>query len=164
MKWAISILMILLSFNTSLANSDKDSLRSENDSLCWMENQIDQVSEKCMGVVYKWGGESMTGFDCSGFVRYVFKQVQIDLPHSSKAIAKMGKEVKLSEAQKGDIIIFTGYKDRKNVGHVGIILHNEPDKLIFIHSSSAPKNKGVVKTNYHQSNYPNRFIKVIRIS
>ena len=116
-----------------------------------------------MGVTYKWGGESLKGFDCSGLVRYVFLQLGINIPHSSRAIAKMGAEIKIEDAQKGDIIIFTGYKDRNNIGHVGIILQNEPENLTFIHSSSAPKNNGVVKTNYYQSNYPKRFIKIIRI-
>jgi len=163
MKFVLSLCIFLFSYSNSWAENNTDSTKLASDSTISNKQKIDDLTDKCLGVPYKWGGESMKGFDCSGFVRYVFKQLNIEVPHSSKAIANMGETIKLEDAQKGDLIIFTGYKDRENVGHLGIILENKKDALIFVHSSSAPKSMGVVKTNYYNSNYPKRFIKIIRL-
>ncbi|MCB0479476.1 MAG: C40 family peptidase [Crocinitomicaceae bacterium] len=163
MKNALSTFLFLFISSIGMANGVEDSLVSTTDSSSLDLAKLEHIEGSCLGTQYKWGGESMEGFDCSGFVRFVFKQLGIELPHSSKAISKMGKQIPLNEAKKGDLIIFTGHKDRAHVGHLGIVMDNEPDCLIFTHSSSAPKNNGVVRTNYYDSNYPNRFIKIIRL-
>lgn len=163
MKLMLSITLILTFQFQAWGFSSEDSLKTETPETVIKVNELEQIEGQCLGVKYKWGGESLTGFDCSGFVKYVYKKLGHELPHSSKAIAKMGEKVELKDAQKGDLIIFTGHKDRSSVGHIGIIMDNEPDCLIFTHSSSAPKNMGVVRTNYYQSNYPKRFIKIIRL-
>lgn len=163
MKFGLTAFSILLIFLVGYGRVEEDSLLVPADSAQIKMKQLDHLEGLCLGTTYKWGGESLKGFDCSGFVKFVYNEMGVELPHSSRAIAKMGKEIPLEEAQKGDLIIFTGYKDRKNVGHLGIVMDNEPDCLIFTHSSSAPKNNGVVRTNYYQSNYPKRFIKIIRL-
>ncbi|MBC7698377.1 MAG: C40 family peptidase, partial [Bacteroidia bacterium] len=58
------------------------------------------------GIRYKYGGNSPeTGFDCSGFVRYVFKQAtSLTLPHSALAISQLGKTVPKDELQPGDLV------------------------------------------------------------
>ena len=163
MKLMLSISIFLFFSVTSWSISDSDSAKTEVDSTALNTSVLDEVEGSCLGVKYKWGGESLAGFDCSGFVKYVYKKLGIELPHSSKAISKMGKKIDLKDARKGDLIIFTGYKDRSNVGHIGIVMDNDPNCLIFTHSSSAPKRMAVVRTNYYQSNYPKRFIKIIRL-
>ncbi len=82
------------------------------------------------GVRYKYGGNSPeTGFDCSGFVRYVFKQAtSLTLPHSAMAISQLGKTVPKDELQPGDLVFFNTL--RSTFSHVGIYLGNNR----FIHS------------------------------
>ncbi len=84
------------------------------------------------GVRYKYGGNSPeTGFDCSGFVRYVFKQAaSLSLPHSALAISQLGKAVPKDELQPGDLVFFNTL--RSTFSHVGIYLGDNR----FIHSPS----------------------------
>lgn len=163
MKFYISFLFILLFNLHSYSIGESDSVKTDSTFKPNLNEKLNKIEAECLGVPYKWGGENKNGFDCSGFVKYVFKHFGIELPHSSKAIAKMGTTVKLEDAKKGDLLIFTGYKDKTNIGHIGIIMEHQEDKLIFTHSSSASKYNGVVRTEYYNSNYPSRLIKVIRI-
>lgn len=85
------------------------------------------------GIQYKYGGKSPdTGFDCSGFVRYVFSQAtKITLPPTARAISQMGKTVKKEELQPGDLVFFNTLKSA--FSHVGIYMGNNK----FIHSPSS---------------------------
>lgn len=98
------------------------------------------------GTQYKYGGNSPeTGFDCSGFVRYVFKQAaSLTLPHSALAISQIGKTVPKSELQPGDLVFFNTLK--ATFSHVGIYLGNNR----FIHS---PSKGGQVRVENMQDGY-----------
>ena len=84
------------------------------------------------GVAYTKGGTSPErGFDCSGFVRYVFDRAEgVTLPHSSKALSQIGNRIKLTEMLPGDLVFFRTL--RNSISHVGIYLGNDQ----FIHASS----------------------------
>ncbi len=118
-----------------------------------------------LGTPYKYANASpKTGFDCSGFTWFVFHHYGIEVPRSSKDYKKFGKEVTIEEARKGDIIVFRGTKPNdKSAGHVGIVISNPGEPLQFIHSSSSKKHNGVTITEYLNSAYPKRFIKIIRV-
>ncbi|KQQ05097.1 MULTISPECIES: C40 family peptidase [unclassified Rathayibacter] len=73
------------------------------------------------GVPYVFGGADPSGFDCSGFVMYVFAQYGISMPHSSTAQGAMGTPVSLADAQPGDLVIMDGH-DGFYAGN-GNILH-----------------------------------------
>ncbi len=90
------------------------------------------------GTPYVYAGKSPQGFDCSGFVYYVFKNHDIDLPASSRMYDKVGKKVALENAKKGDIVCFTGTDPTiDRTGHVGIIVENKSNEPIkFIHATS----------------------------
>jgi cell wall-associated NlpC family hydrolase len=102
------------------------------------------------------------GFDCSGFVTYVFNHFNIRVPRSSVEFTNVGNEVDLDRAEPGDLILFTGTDSTTRiVGHMGIIEGRRNDSLYFIHSSSGKAN-GVVITPMGKY-YFGRFVKVIRV-
>ena len=120
-------------------------------------------SKSLTGTPYLYAStDPVKGFDCSGFITYVFNHFNISVPRSSVDFTNYGMPVSLEEAQSGDLILFTGTDSTiRVVGHMGIVESVKNDTLYFIHSTSG-KMKGVVITpfgNYYRS----RFVKVIRV-
>lgn len=74
-------------------------------------------------VPYVYGGASPSGFDCSGLVQYVFKQVGVNLPRTSEEQAKVGSAVQESQLQPGDLI-FSSWSGEDAAGHVAIYAGN----------------------------------------
>jgi len=105
------------------------------------EGQLDEQSLKILesaysylGIPYRWGGTTPSGFDCSGFVRYVFNENGIPLGRSSQVQAQEGKPVRLSDLKPGDLIFFKMHhriRDHYRVNHVGLYVGNGQ----FIHAS-----------------------------
>jgi len=88
-----------------------------------------------LGIRYKRGGTSPeTGFDCSGFVSYVFNEtLGLELPHNAKAISKEGEKVEKKQLMPGDLVFFNTM--RRAFSHVGIYLGNN----LFIHAPRTGK-------------------------
>ena len=81
-------------------------------------NQVVQTAATYLGIPYVWAGDRpSTGFDCSGFTRYVFAQHGVDLPHYSGFQAAMGSPVELKDIQPGDLVAFGN-----PVYHVGLYI------------------------------------------
>lgn len=115
------------------------------------------------GIPYKYASVNPAqGFDCSGFITYVFNHFKIAVPRSSVDFTNVGKEVTVQEARAGDLILFTGTDSTiRVVGHMGIVTQNANGELEFIHSTSG-KAYGVTTTPL-SSYYKGRFVKVIRV-
>jgi cell wall-associated NlpC family hydrolase len=90
------------------------------------------IAMQYLGIPYVYGGASPSGFDCSGFVMYVFGQVGVSLPHNAAAQYGYGMPVPRDQLQPGDLVFFNG------LGHVGIYVGGGS----FIHS---PHTGDVVK-------------------
>jgi cell wall-associated NlpC family hydrolase len=114
---------------------------------------------------YKEAGKGTDGFDCSGFVSYVYKHVGLDLPSGTKMLIKYGEEVYPSKAKPGDLIFFTGTaKNSTEVGHVGIVVSKiGDDDMKFIHSSSNEKEHYVKFDTLSSPGYTRRFMMVKRV-
>lgn len=86
-----------------------------------------------VGVPYVWGGTTPRGFDCSGFVQYVYRQNGVPLPRTSRQMAHAGQAVRpaLSSLRAGDLMLFRG--SNGVIDHVGLYAGN--DRLL--HSSSS---------------------------
>ncbi len=120
-------------------------------------------AQSLTGVTYKYGStDPQAGFDCSGFITHVFNRFDIAVPRSSVSFTNVEREVELSAAKPGDLILFTGTDSTTRiVGHMGIISSVDANGLSFIHSSSGKAN-GVTITPLNDY-YMGRFMKVIRI-
>jgi peptidoglycan DL-endopeptidase CwlO len=90
------------------------------------------IAMQYLGIPYVYGGSSPSGFDCSGFVMYVFAQVGVSLPHNAAAQYGYGMPVSRDQLQPGDLVFFNG------LGHDGIYIGGGQ----FIHS---PHTGDVVK-------------------
>lgn len=115
------------------------------------------------GVPYKYGSiDPNVGFDCSGFITYVFNHFGIKVPRASVDFTNIRHEVPIDQARPGDLILFTGTDSTiRIVGHMGIILTHIGDDVVFIHSTSG-KAMGVTETPFDR-HYRSRYIKTIRI-
>lgn len=112
------------------------------------------------GKPYHWGGTTLKGFDCSGFVSYVYRQFGHALNRTSSAQSTEGVQVKQSALKKGDLLFFTGTDANiRRVGHVGIVVSAEEDDILFVHASS----NGGVKVSELEGYYQNRFLAARRL-
>lgn len=85
-------------------------------------DKLIEFAKRYVGTPYKWGGNGPLGFDCSGFVQYVFKNSGIDLPRISYQQATYGKRISVDQARPGDILAWD-FNDRNNgADHVAIYL------------------------------------------
>lgn len=104
-----------------------------------------------IGVNYRYGGKSPeTGLDCSGLVRYVFRQsMQMALPHNALAISKMGESIDKQELKPGDLVFFNTL--RRQFSHVGIYIGDD----MFLHAPSSGGGVQIVnlKDKYWQQRY-----------
>ncbi|MDO7786367.1 C40 family peptidase [Desulforamulus aquiferis] len=90
-----------------------------------------EYAKEYIGVRYRSGGDTPAGFDCSGYVKYVFKNFGIDLVHTAAGQYNSGTIIKKEELQPGDLVFFnTG---GNGINHSGIYIGDNK----FIHSSSS---------------------------
>ena len=85
---------------------------SKNDTIIYKNSQqVDNLityAKKFLGTPYRSAGTTPSGFDCSGFISYIFSNFGISLVHSSYGMAEYGKTVKLSDIRPGDLMFFKG--------------------------------------------------------
>ena len=112
------------------------------------------TAKKYIGVPYLWGGATPSGFDCSGFVQYVFKAHGISLPRVSRDQYTAGYAVSRSNLKPGDLVFFN--TSGSGVSHLGIYLGNDQ----FIHASTS---KGVIIAQLNSSYWSGRYIGARRV-
>lgn len=124
--------------------------------------EVVAYAQTLIGVPYKYAStDPSIGFDCSGFITYVFRHFDIAVPRSSIDFTNVGTPVSIEKAKPGDLILFTGTDSTERfVGHMGIIVSNS-DTAKFIHSTSG-KAYGVTITPLNDY-YKGRYVKTIRI-
>lgn len=125
--------------------------------------ELVKYAETLIGTPYLYASaDPQQGFDCSGFITYVFNHFKIAVPRSSMDFTNAATEIPVKKSKSGDLILFTGTDSTsRTVGHMGIIISNDSIQTLFIHSSSGKAN-GVTITPFNDY-YKGRFVKVIRV-
>ncbi len=100
-----------------------------------------ETAKKHIGARYNYGGMSTDGFDCSGFVQFVYRENGIALPRSTVDQFEKGKKIDFNDAKPGDLVFFRIYQNR--ISHVGIFI----SKFQFIHAPSRGKRVGYADMN-----------------
>jgi hypothetical protein len=107
------------------------------------------------GIRYRFGGQTTSGFDCSGFVRFMYDRVfSMKLPRTSSEMASIGQKVERSELKPGDLVFFQTRGNR--ISHVGIFVGNDA----FVHASVS---KGITEDKLQQNYYDKRYAGAVRL-
>jgi len=96
-------------------------------------SEVVSIAKRYLGAPYRWGASGPNSFDCSGFTMFVYRQVGVSLPHSSRAQIRSGQRVSRDQLQPGDLVFFGS-----PIHHVGIYIGGGQ----YIH---APRTGDVVK-------------------
>lgn len=120
-------------------------------------------AQTLLGTPYVWAStDPSVGFDCSGFITYVFRHFNIDVPRSSSEFINVGKTIEPAVARPGDLVLFTGTNPlERNIGHMGIVISNDAGALRFIHASSG--RAMAVTISPLDERYWKRFVRVARV-
>ncbi|CUH95588.1 hypothetical protein P22_1662 [Propionispora sp. 2/2-37] len=117
--------------------------------------RIAALAQQYYGVPYVWAGRSPSGFDCSGFVFYVFGQQGVSIPRMADEQFKVGVWIDRSDLQMGDLVFFSTYEPGPS--HVGIYIGNGQ----FIHASSGAGR--VIRTSLYSDYYQSRYLGARRV-
>jgi hypothetical protein len=127
----------------------------------YLGDKIVNFGMSLLGTPYVAAGSGKNGFDCSGFVYFVFNHFKIQVPRSSSEFKNFGKEIPIGSVKKGDILLFLS-PTRNVIGHLGIVTNPKGMESDFIHSSSGREMK-VIITSLKKPGYTRRFVKAIRV-
>lgn len=111
------------------------------------KHQLAALAKEYEGARYKYGGEGPKSFDCSGFTRFVYSEVGVQLPRRSSDQAQYGKKIAINQAQKGDLLVL---KKGRKVQHVGIVVETQDGGLWVTHASTS---RGVITEDMASSPY-----------
>jgi len=139
---------------------------NEKDVLSYdLRDSIVNFAGHYLGTPYLYAGATEKGFDCTGFVYFVFNHFGIKTSRASSGYESVGEKRETENALAGDIILFTGTNSEiRKVGHAGIIYTSKDGEIYFIHSSSSKNHYGVTITHFNESaGYQKRFLRIINI-
>jgi hypothetical protein len=128
-----------------------------NSSHAFTSSMLDLFRNVCQhfGTKYRSGGQNPSGFDCSGFVRYMYDRgFNMQLPRTAKEMSLIGSKVEKNELKPGDLVFFQ--TNGSQINHVGIFIGADT----FIHSSLG---KGITEDQLKQNYYGKRFAGAVRL-
>jgi len=151
MAFCLVVLMLIFG-SASVFAADTKPAKAATDSK--KTDNIIKTAEKYLKTPYKFGGDSPKGFDCSGFVKFVYEKNGNKLPRTADVQYKQGKMVERSKLKPGDLVFFTTYE--KGPSHVGIYYGSDK----FIHASSS---RGVMISRLDETYWKPRYLGARRI-
>jgi len=117
-------------------------------------------AEKYLGAPYKYGGNTSSGFDCSGFTTKVFSENDLNLPRRSADQANFGQKIEIRSVRPGDLLFFSTSGGGR-VSHVGIVHDISSDgEVKFIHASTS---KGVIISSLNETYWNKAYLHAQRV-
>jgi murein DD-endopeptidase / murein LD-carboxypeptidase len=157
----IFIAVLIPDIHSQTHYTPKFTLPGKNDSIVsdsvkttvhrqFVVDSVISFGKKFLGLRYKYGGTTPVGFDCSGYVSYLFHKFGYTLPHSSSEMSTVGQKIDIKQAQAGDLICFKGRSTKSSrVGHVALIIQADSGQITMMHSC----HRGVLIEKYNSSAY-----------
>jgi len=173
MKVFILVTLSLISLSvTAQVELAKDSLilATRQDTIIKNNVQvIDSVinyGKTFLGRPYRYRGMSAKGFDCSGFIRFIFQKYGYDFPHSSSAYDQIGDKISKDSVltvKKGDLLLFKGRNiKQRRIGHVAMVIEVSDHQILMMHSCC---DKGVaIEELLTSAYYPKRLLQIRRLN
>ena len=150
--------------------SQPDTLISQDPTLLLNSVQATSLADSLLtyakqflGKRYHMGGDGPDSFDCSGFTSFVFGHFGFKLNRSSDSQMANGTPIKAQgDLRPGDLVFYAGRKPSNHIGHVGIVVENNPksNTFTFIHAAC---NGGVIISKSNEPYYAQRYISACRI-
>lgn len=140
---SIFVLTILISFPTVLSGNNTAAAESHGE-------EVASYGKEFLGVPYKFGGTTPdSGFDCSGYLTYVFNKFNISLPRTAADQFQAGEKINTKDLVVGDLVFFTTYKS--GASHAGIFVGDNK----FIHASSS---RGIMISSLDERYWKTRYL------
>lgn len=111
------------------------------------KEELPQFSQKFLNLPYIWGGRTSFGYDCSGFVQMLYRQIGILLPRDAKDQIQSLRAIPMDALTPGDLLFFG--KSEKEIGHVGLYLENG----MFIHATTKENQPWIRISRCNQSEW-----------
>ncbi len=132
MKKGIVSVCLVIFFNGCIFTPSANTLNVRDNNYYQGDIDLIRIAKDQLGIRYRYGGISPSvGFDCSGFVYYVYGKAGIKLPRTSLDQSRYGRLVSKDELESGDLLFFDT-SNRGHINHSGIYIGNGK----FIHASS----------------------------
>lgn len=116
---------------------------------------VADLAQQYVGSAYRWGGSSPAGFDCTGFVMWVYSQFGVALPHNEAGQLASGPRVAAEDLAPGDVLVFANTY-RRGLSHVGIYVGDGR----FVHA--VDEAHGVMVSSLWDSYWAPRFVGATR--
>ena len=114
--------------------------------------QVAAMALQYQGTRYSYGGSSPSGFDCSGFTMYLYKQFGYSLPHTASGqYANCGVKIDRSQLQPGDLVFFTSSGNGGRINHVAVYIGN--GQIIHARYSVGKVHINSLSESYYNRNY-----------
>lgn len=152
MKHRLLLIALLLTLNSQLSILHSQPIHPDS---------VITLASRYIGTPYRWAGKTPKGFDCAGFVRFVYSHYGFDLAPSAGGQWRQGRRIADDSAAVGDLVFYGGRRHGRAVGHVGIVTEVNPNgTFLFIHSSTK---RGVIITSSQEAYYRHRYIGLRRL-
>ena len=159
MKKAVIYILLTLAVTGFSLQGNAQSTKSitlHPDTYFSLTNEMISMARKYIGTPYVYGGKTAKGFDCSGFMYFLFKEFGYTISPSSRELYTFGQKVDKGCVQIGDFAFFKGRKS-SSIGHVALLIGVNGDQFDIIHATNG---KGItIDHNFMSlSYYKSRFL------